>query len=76
LNSIKPKPPNLAIALGANLLSRAGPPLATLLAVRPLLAVRLAELRPVVVAPLTSQPCGGLRWSPLFRTAAVGGPPG
>ena len=54
----------LAIALGANLPSPAGDPLATLVAVRPLLAGLFKEL-------------GGLvRWSPLFRTAPVGGPPG
>ncbi len=55
--------PGLAIALGANLPSPAGPPLATLLAVRPLLTARLAGLG------------GPPRWSPLFRTAPVGGPP-
>ena len=43
---------------------------------RPLLAELLAELRAEVVAPLPAQPCPGLRWSPLFRTAPVGGPPG
>jgi len=54
------RPASLAIGLGANL----GDPLAALLAVRPLLAASLAasQLR--------------CRWSPLFRTAAVGGPPG
>jgi 2-amino-4-hydroxy-6-hydroxymethyldihydropteridine diphosphokinase len=55
--------PGLAIALGANLPSPAGPPLATLLAVRPLLEELLQELG----SPLC--------WSPLFRTAPVGGPP-
>lgn len=28
------------------------------------------------MAPLPALPCTGLRWSPLFRTAPVGGPPG
>jgi 2-amino-4-hydroxy-6-hydroxymethyldihydropteridine diphosphokinase len=53
-------PHDLAIGLGANL----GDPLRTLIAVRPLLEGALA--------------CGPLRlrWSPLFRTAPVGGPPG
>lgn len=53
-------PHDLAIGLGANL----GDPLRTLHAVRPLLESALA--------------CGPLqqRWSPLFRTAPVGGPPG
>jgi 2-amino-4-hydroxy-6-hydroxymethyldihydropteridine diphosphokinase len=54
---------SLAIALGANLPSPAGPPLATLLAVRPLLEQLMGSLG------------GPLRWSPLFRTAPVGGPP-
>ncbi len=52
----------LAIGLGANL----GDPLATLLALRPLLEQRLEHL----LGPLCC------RWSPLFRTAPVGGPPG
>ncbi len=54
----------MAIALGANLAD----PLATLLAVRPLLVV-LAR-RHLGPAPVR------LRWSPLFRTEPVGGPPG
>ena len=54
----------MAIALGANL----GDPLATLLAVRPLLAALVR--RHLGPAP------GRLRWSPLFRTEPVGGPPG
>lgn len=60
--------PSLAIALGANLPSPAGPPLATLLAVRPLLGELLKERR----AAGSRSP---LQWSPLFRTAPVGGPP-
>lgn len=52
---------SLAIALGANL----GDPAATLVAVRPWLE-RL--LRPLA-------PQASCRWSPLFRTAPVGGPP-
>ena len=62
---------SLAIGLGANLPSPAGEPLATLLALRPLLAEALAEQwgawgleRP------------RLRWSPLVCSQAVGGPPG
>jgi 2-amino-4-hydroxy-6-hydroxymethyldihydropteridine diphosphokinase len=58
----------LAIALGANLPSPAGPPLATLLAVRPLLETLL---RGLVAAREAA-----VHWSPLFRTAPVGGPPG
>lgn len=65
--------PDLAIALGANLPSPAGPPLATLLAARPLLAQLLADWR----AAEALQGCGSggpLLWSPLFRSAPVGGP--
>lgn len=61
----------LAIALGANLPSPAGPPLATLLAVRPLLETLL---RPLPGTTRTGQQSP--RWSPLFSTAAVGGPAG
>jgi len=64
--------PSLAIALGANLPSPAGPPLATLLALRPLLEALLLELGAPGNAPGHSQP----QWSPLFRTTAVGGPAG
>jgi len=60
--------PSLAIALGANLPSPAGPPLATLLAVRPLLEELLQEERLLELG-------SSLHWSPLFRTAPVGGPP-
>ena len=55
----------LAIGLGANLPSAAGGPVETLIALRPRLNAEL-------------QACFGeviLRWSPLFRTAPVGGPP-
>jgi 2-amino-4-hydroxy-6-hydroxymethyldihydropteridine diphosphokinase len=54
----------LAIALGANLPSPAGQPLATLLAVRPL----LTQLLQAWGEPLR------LHWSPLFHTTPVGGP--
>ena len=54
----------LAIALGTNLPSPAGEPVDALLAVRPLLEGLLGELG------------GSVRWSPLFRTAPVGGPSG
>jgi 2-amino-4-hydroxy-6-hydroxymethyldihydropteridine diphosphokinase len=57
----------LAIGLGANLPSAAGGPIDTLVAVRPLLEQLLQSWAP--------QTCW-LRWSPLFRTAPVGGPPG
>jgi len=55
-----------AIALGANL----GDPAATLTALRPLL---IQELESWMGGP---EPLLKLRWSPLFRTAPVGGPPG
>ncbi len=57
----------LAIALGANL----GDPAATFTAVRPLLAAALQ-------AWAGAAGCCGLelRWSPRYRTAPVGGPPG
>lgn len=51
----------LAVALGANL----GDPLVTLVAVRPLLEALLLPL---------AEPASRCRWSPLFRTAPVGGP--
>ena len=54
--------PSLAIALGANLPSPAGHPLATLVALRPLLE------------PLLQRLGGPVCWSPLFRTAPMGGP--
>ncbi|MBW4532037.1 MAG: 2-amino-4-hydroxy-6-hydroxymethyldihydropteridine diphosphokinase [Aphanothece saxicola GSE-SYN-MK-01-06B] len=54
---------SLAIALGANL----GDPAASFAAVRPLLAAALVAW---AGAPLQ------LSWSPRFRTAPVGGPPG
>ncbi|MBE9172293.1 2-amino-4-hydroxy-6-hydroxymethyldihydropteridine diphosphokinase [Cyanobium sp. LEGE 06143] len=60
--------PSTAIALGANL----GDPLATLTAVRPLLSQVLQHWA-------GADPAVGswrLRWSPLFRTAPVGGPAG
>ena len=54
---------SVAVALGANL----GDPLATLLAVRPLLAE-------VLLGWWMGPGIPRLRWSPLFRTAPVGGP--
>ncbi len=51
----------LAIGLGANLPSAVGGPIETLIALRPEIQVCLGAAE--------------LRWSPLFRTAPVGGPP-
>ncbi|MGL6134414.1 MAG: 2-amino-4-hydroxy-6-hydroxymethyldihydropteridine diphosphokinase [Prochlorococcaceae cyanobacterium] len=65
--------PDLAIALGANLPSPAGPPLATLLAVRPLLERVLADWQAALCRSAPGA-AGRLIWSPLFRTAPVGGP--
>ena len=60
----------LALGLGANVPSPAGEPLATLVALRPLLAAALQQLWATWgEAPPV------LQWSPLFRTAPVGGPP-
>ena len=56
----------LLIGLGANLPSAAGSPRQTLLAVRPLL---VAQLQAWAGASLR------LHWSPLYRTAPLGGPP-
>jgi len=61
------RPDTLAIALGANLPSRAGSPADTLLAIRPLLEQALQQWQPVHLC---------FRWSPLFETAPVGGPAG
>lgn len=68
--SAGPSPPPLAVALGANL----GDPLATLLAVRPLLAELLRQWWREHQEPAWSEM--RLRWAPLFRTAPVGGPAG
>ena len=57
----------LAIGLGANLPSAAGEPRDTLAAVRPRLDALLCSWAGATCA---------VWWSPLFRTAPVGGPPG
>ena len=61
----------LAIALGANLPSHCSSPIATLIAVRPLLEASLRQWG----QGLSSRPTA-FRWSPLFETDPVGGPPG
>ncbi len=63
--------PSLAIALGANLPSRVGGPIATLIAVRPLLEARVRQWG----HSLAEGPAA-FHWSPLFETEPVGGPPG
>jgi len=67
---VPPGAGSIAIALGANL----GNPAATLIAVRPLLAQALAQWFSGNGPP--TQPAPTLHWSPLFRTAPVGGPAG
>ena len=67
---VPPGAGSIAIALGANL----GNPAATLIAVRPLLALALARWFSGNGPP--TQPAPTLHWSPLFRTAPVGGPAG
>ena len=62
---------SLAVAIGANLPSPVGEPLATLVALRPMLTATLQELWAV-----WGYGPPELQWSPLFRTAPVGGPPG
>ena len=61
---------SIAIAVGANL----GNPAATLIAVRPLLAVALAQWFSGHAPPTQLAPTP--HWSPLFRTEPVGGPAG
>ena len=63
----------LAIALGANLPSRSGSPIATLIAVRPLLEASVRRWSQGL--PHRGEPAC-FRWSPLFETQPVGGPPG
>lgn len=63
----------LAIGVGANLPSPAGAPLTTLLALRPLLEQAL-QAPQAPWAGARPQPLQ-LYWSPLYRTAPVGGPP-
>ena len=65
----------LAIALGANLPSPAGEPADTLLAVRPHLEQALQHWA-MAVAGSGRSPELRCQWSPLVRTAPVGGPPG
>ena len=63
--------PGLAIALGANLPSPAGKPIDTLVAVRPQLEALLNQWRAGLNGDAWALRC---HWSPLFRTAPVGGP--
>ena len=65
--------PTLAIALGANLPGPVGSPLATLIAVRPLLEASVRQWGQSL--PRQGEPAK-FRWSPLFETQPVGGPSG
>jgi 2-amino-4-hydroxy-6-hydroxymethyldihydropteridine diphosphokinase len=65
--------PSLAIALGANLPSPCGNPIATLIAARPLLEASVRRWSQGLRRPGETT---AFRWSPLFETQAVGGPPG
>ncbi len=74
-----PKACTLAIALGANLPSQVGPPEATLIAARPLIENEITEWLGFLQKRNTTQELISsnltLRWSPLFETKAIGGPP-
>ncbi len=80
MSSLVQKPPRtLAVALGANLPSEKGLPRETLIAVRPKLEKEiyewaLTELVESKKAPLFNEGIR-FRWSPLFETTPVGGPP-
>jgi 2-amino-4-hydroxy-6-hydroxymethyldihydropteridine diphosphokinase len=67
----------LAIGLGANLPSPAGPPEATLLALRPLLEACLQgwQQEPAEGGGALGAAAAPL-WSPLYRSVPLGGPPG
>tara|TARA_Y100001968_G_scaffold136503_1_gene124604 strand:- start:54743 stop:55324 length:582 start_codon:yes stop_codon:yes gene_type:complete len=70
---------SLAIALGANIPSKAGSPIDTLIAIRPILEVIICDWisslfqENVNISP--SSKSINWQWSPLFQTKAVGGPP-
>ena len=72
------EPITLAIALGANLPSKVGPPKATLIEVRPKLEATISEWISSLPNPKRQKMHGlqGLawRWSPLFKTTPIGGP--
>ena len=72
-------PSTLAVALGANLASAFGPPRATLRAVRPELEQTIHEWLSTSLGEASGErviPAGlRCRWSPLFETDPVGGPP-
>ena len=61
------------MALGANLPGPGGSPLSTLIAVRPLLEAKVRQWSQGLPGPGAP---AAFRWSPLFETKPVGGPPG
>ncbi|MEB3355053.1 MAG: 2-amino-4-hydroxy-6-hydroxymethyldihydropteridine diphosphokinase [Cyanobacteriota bacterium] len=68
-----PVPASLAIGLGANLPGPSGGPIATLIAVRPLLEASVSQWACQLEPPSEPRGCRW-SWSPLFRTEPVGGP--
>ncbi len=76
-STLYPAPHTLAVALGANLPSAFGSPTATLRAVRPELEQAINECLIASIAETPDATRAGLRcrWSPLFETEPVGGPP-
>ncbi len=72
------EPRTLAIALGANLPSKAGGPLNTLIAARPKIEQTICEWLKVLLAEQNQTKQGSedlrWRWSSLFETKAFGGP--
>ena len=80
-NSLADQTHSLAVALGANQAGPGGLPLQTLMAVRPQLeavlshwAQSIEENRPRDSAPNGASSALALSWSPLQKTAPVGGP--
>ena len=74
------QPRTIAIALGANLPSAIGPPIATLIAARPKLEQVFCDWlsESLKEKPMTTRILEHLRWrwSPLFETGPMGGPSG
>ncbi len=65
----------LAVGLGANLPSKAGPPNATLCAARPQLETLIKDwLQSIIKKKEIDFSCLRWRWSPLFETDPLGGP--
>ena len=77
---VVPPPKTLAIALGANIPSKFGPPSSTMVAVRGFLEKTIYEwissyVKESITLDLFSNQKVHLKWSPLFMTKPVGGPP-